>query len=610
MITKLRKAQDSWVAKLIFILTALSFMSLFGISGYLDRAASNPAVIRVNNRKISLAEFNMQLDEQIRLAHKLFGDIEISDEMREAMVNELVQKNLTEQIIKETASKERIYISDSLIRSIITSQPQFRDENGHFNPARFHNFLSSSNWSENRYVETMRNDIIKRFLISNPVSNIKVSKTLLDLAAKSESQRRIFKYIELSADNIKIDRKITDEEIDQYYQDFASEFIEPEKRNITVLEITFENIAEKVEISEDEINDFYKENLSHFVVPEKREVLQMLFADEATARKAFDALKSGADFYDTADKIAGQTREETSLGVVDKDMLIAEVADDVFHASLNGVVGPVESEHGWHIMKVKSIIPGSKTNDEVAHKQILDTLRTEKAYEHAYDIIKKIDDKIGSGATLEEIANENGLKLKTVNNLTDTAVSPYIETAFSYNVGEISQATETDNGFAFIRIDSIVESHPQTPETAMPQIKQLWAENEKSAILNEIINDVMHDLENGDSINEVASRYKLKLNTTDALTRSQSFAGLNQTQMSEIFNEALNSAKQFNLNGKTIIAVAADNASPRSLSDEDKNIINRRLSLDTAQQASSQLINSYGNKYDVRVKYRQLGLED
>ena len=82
--------------------------------------------------------------------------------------------------------------------------------------------------------------IIKRFLISNPVSNIKVSKTLLDLAAKSESQRRIFKYIELSADNIKIDRKITDEEIDQYYQDFASEFIEPEKRNITVLEITFE----------------------------------------------------------------------------------------------------------------------------------------------------------------------------------------------------------------------------------------------------------------------------------------------------------------------------------------------------------------------------------
>ena len=53
MITKLRKAQDSWVAKSILVLTALSFMSLFGISGYINGAAGNRAVIKVNDRTVS-----------------------------------------------------------------------------------------------------------------------------------------------------------------------------------------------------------------------------------------------------------------------------------------------------------------------------------------------------------------------------------------------------------------------------------------------------------------------------------------------------------------------------------------------------------------------------
>ena len=122
-------------------------------------------------------------------------------------------------------------------------------------------------------------------------------------------------------------------------------------------------------------------------------------------------------------------------------------------------------------------------------------------------------------------------------------------------------------------------------------------------------NDVMNDLENGDKINEVAGRYHLKVDTTEALTRSQSFAGLKQSQMVELFNDD-STGKQFTVDGKTVIAVTDRDAAPREMTEQDMDIINRRLNLDISQQAASQLINSYGDKYDVRVKYRQLGLED
>ncbi len=610
MITKLRQAQDSWIAKLIFALTALSFMSLFGISGYLNRAAANPAVIRVNDNKISLAEFNMQLEEQIRMARKLFGDnIEITDEMRNAMANELVQKDLSELIVKEVAAQKHIYVGNDLVRNIIMSQPQFREEDGSFNPARFKNFLSASNFTEQRYVESIRNDLMKSFLINTPVSGIKPSKTLVDLTAKAESQRKVFKYIEVDADKVKIDRKITDEEIEQYYNDFATELVEPEIRDITVLELTFDDIAKQAEISEEDINEFYNNNIERFEKPETREVLQMLFADQESADKAIKALSSGGEFYATAKELADQSKEDTELGYVSKDMLIAEIADDVFAARKNDVVGPVESELGWHIMKVKDIKPGSKMDPKLARAQIIDAIGTEKAYENAYEITKEIDDKIGSGSSLEDVAKELGVALKTVKGLTDTAQSPYTEVAFSYNQGEISQAEETDNGFVFVRVDNVVDSHPQDIAAATPKIKQLWEENERSAIAQEIINDVTNDLEGGDKIDEVAGRYHLKLNTTDALTRSQTFAGLKQAQMVELFNDNSN-GKQFTVGGKTIIAVADRSVAPREMTEQDMDIINRRLNLDISQQAASQLINSYGDKYDVRVKYRQLGLED
>lgn len=612
MITKLRQAQDSWIAKLIFALTALSFMSLFGISGYLNRAAANPAVIKVNDNKISLAEFNMQLEEQIRTARRLFGDnLEITDEMRNAMASELVQKNLSELITKETARKQHIYIGNNLIGNIIKFQPQFFNDNGQFDMYLFKNFLSSTNFTEQKYVETLRNDLIKSFLISNPVSNIKASKVLTDLTAKAEGQRKIFKYIEIDPSTVKVDRSITAEEIEQYYNDFGAEFIAPETRDITVLELTFEDIAKQIKISDEEISEFYKNNIARFETPETRQISQMIFDDEETARKASKELSNGADFYATAQKFANQTKEDTDLGFVAKDNLIAEIADDVFAAKIGTVVGPVQSDLGWHIMKVQNIKSGSKTDPQVARSQIIDALSTEKAYEDAYEITKDIDDKIGAGATLEDIAKELGISLKTVKGLPgEDTESPYTETAYSYNQGEISQATESDHGFMFVRIDNVTDSHQLDMTTATPKIKQMWAENEKSAIAQEIINDVMNDLESGDKIDEIAHRYHLKVNTTNALTRSQNFANLKQAQMLELFNDKNNIGKQFSVGDKTIIAVIDSNASPRELSEQDMDIINRRLSLDLRQEASSQLINSYGNKYDVRVKYRQLGLED
>lgn len=55
-------------------------------------------------------------------------------------------------------------------------------------------------------------------------------------------------------------------------------------------------------------------------------------------------------------------------------------------------------------MKVTGIKPMQKTPEAVAYKQIVDTLRKEKSYEAADELATEVEDQIGSGKTLAEIA--------------------------------------------------------------------------------------------------------------------------------------------------------------------------------------------------------------
>ena len=222
MMDKLARAQKNWLSKFILILTALSFVSLFGVSGYLTGAARNKPVIKVDDIKISQQQFALLFEQEQQMARNLFGDnLQLTDEIRNAMLQGLVQRELTNAIIERTAEKLNIHISDDLIRKIIYSQAEFLDANGNFSLERLRMVLSASGWTEQRYIEALKKDIVKQQLIQNPAANMNVPDVLLNKLAKVENMRRVFKYIVVDPAKVKVDRKISPEEIEQYYEDFS-----------------------------------------------------------------------------------------------------------------------------------------------------------------------------------------------------------------------------------------------------------------------------------------------------------------------------------------------------------------------------------------------------
>ena len=621
MMSKIRKMQDSWVAKSIFILTALSFMSLFGISGYIYSAGQNRTVIQVNDVEISQGEISFMYEKELASARKMFGDnIEINDSIKSALLLGIVQREVSNAILQTTAQKDDVVIGDDLIRQIIYSQNEFMNAQGQFDRNRFNMMLAATGWSEQEYIQALRSDVLRQMLVQNPVRRINVPDFLTDWLGKIENQKRVFSYVKIVPQNLTIGRTISQDEVEQYYSDFAENFMAPERRDVSYFELSTNDIAEAYTPSQEEINAYYQQNITLFETPEKRDVLQMVFDSEETAKQANKELTSGADFFAVAKSLAQQTSQDTKLGAISKDMLLAEVADDVFSAPLNTIVGPIKSEFGWHIFKVTAVTPAEKMNRKEADKKAADAIRKEKAYDTAYEFANSVEDKIGAGQSFEQIAKELNVKVVSINGLSEdgaykgsSAKLPMdlVDTAFSYNVGEVSQVIETDTGYAVLTVNNIVEAHLLPLDEIRPQLVKIWENNERDALAQEMVNDITSNLENGEKFSDVAARLGLKLHVSKPIKKSESFEMLPSSQIAELFQEEVGAPHLFDNGDAKIIAVTSEVVKDtHKLSQQEKADIRNKVRNELVSEAAETLTQSYAQDYDVRVKYKLLGLAD
>lgn len=628
MITLLAKAQKSWIAKLILTLTALSFMSLFGITGYLASASNNRTVIRVDKIEISQAEFNYEFQKEFNAAKNLITD-ELSEEQNENLRSELsnavAQRMLKEAIIDRTAQKYHISFSPFMIAQIIAHEPSFQDLSGHFNRDLFRRILSDTHISEEEYTHFVRRGLVEQILVRDPVKNIKTPDFLLNAELNADNKRRSFKYVLIDPENMPIDRTITEDEMKQYYEDFASSFIAPETRDLSVLYISVADIEAQTEITDDEIKAYYDEHIEEYETPEKRFVLQMMFPSMEEADAAYQKLQNGADFNEIAQNDAGQSNEDTTLGLVSENELVFEIAEDTFALQKGGYTKPIEVGEMFQITKVEKIEPSTKVDYNKAVAKIKAEIIAERSYDETYAFENRIEDMLGAGKTLEDISSELHLPILNVQGLAesgDTTQAPksleslvrsrdFIDTAFSYALGETSETIETDEGLALLRIDHVAESHSKEMSEVASEIKEMWLTNEKSAIAEETADDVMHDLENGDTLAQVSARYGLHLYKSQPITRNETFTNLLYDDIQELFMTALDEPYRTLTGEKHVIAVATEdykNSAP--IDESEKNLARLKVEQSLRQDLEKAMLDAYAKDYKIDIKYKLMGIID
>ncbi len=627
MISKLAKAHDSWIFKVISVAVAVSFISLFGVTGYINSASQNQTVVDVDGIKTSQSEFSYRLQKELNAVKKLTNDdFELTDDMRNALTEGVLKQIIDEGVLDRTMLAYNIYFPKAFIQQIIFTQPEFANPlNGQFNPDIFKRYLSTSGMSEAEYVAMVKRILAQKMLISDLIQPFAVPAVLSKAIHKMDNQRKSFKYVLISPNDVKIERKITDDEVNQYFEDFSETFMIPEMRNVQILFVPNSFVLNKYAATEDMIQDYYKQHEKEFDLPEKREVQQMVFMDKSQAEKALNEVLAGRDFADIAKELKAENAEEPSLGLVAQDELADDLAYNAFEMPLNKPE-LLQVADTWQVISIKQIVPAQKKTFEDVKQQIVDTLSAENLYDALRDARADIDDAINGGKSLEDVAKSLGLQLVSVADIQENVPVANLpadlkslsssldlnELTFSYGVDEISSAEEFDEGIVVLKVTSIIDTHLPEVDDVKDKIIELWTVQEKNALAKETADSILADAENGSQLPDVAKARNLEVFRSEPISRNETFANLTAQEISDLFLAANDEVRLYEHPGNSFVIVTPFETVnyEDELDKEALEAVKNRAMISLASDMMRSALDAYAEGLKITIDYKRAGFSE
>lgn len=158
------------------------------------------------------------------------------------------------------------------------------------------------------------------------------------------------------------------------------------RENLPVQKVQ-EKVTGNAEPSDEEIQKYYEKNKeAQFTTPEQRCARHILF-NKDQKQKAEDVekqLEDGADFAKLAKENSqdpGSAEKGGDLGCLGKGETVPEFEDATFGAEQGEIVGPVQTEFGYHIIEVTDAKPEQTRPLSEVESQIRSQLSTEEQSE-------------------------------------------------------------------------------------------------------------------------------------------------------------------------------------------------------------------------------------
>lgn len=132
--------------------------------------------------------------------------------------------------------------------------------------------------------------------------------------------------------------------------------IEQLKKEI-LIQTTFSELIDKVKVSEEEVKKYYEENKEEFEEPAMVSAKHILLKDSGKAAELKAKIVSGEMTFEEAAKANSHcpSKEQGgNLGEFSKGMMVPEFEKVAFEIAVGEVSDPVETQFGYHLIKVEN----------------------------------------------------------------------------------------------------------------------------------------------------------------------------------------------------------------------------------------------------------------
>ncbi len=610
MLKFFRDQKDSWFVKGILILTALSFMTLFGV-GSSGLGLENETIVSVGDTKVSTQELTNKFRRNVdALSRMTGGAFTLKDAVERGMLISTLRETGSRATMKEAADSLGLAVPDDAVRESVMNEPMFSGLDGTFSRSAFNEFLKNTGQTEKDFIADTFLDMKYAQIASAVRASVAVPREFAENAYRLEAEERVADVFKIAPENIKIPQKPTRSELEKTYEEISEDLMAPEYRSFTVMSLSLDDVKKQIDIPDAELRALYEQDKSAYTIEEVRDVDQMLFDTKEAAQKAFDALKKGEDFMKVAQREAGQTEDMTRLGDITPSTATGDWSEAVFSAKKGEIVGPVQTTFGWQILRVNKITPKIEKKFAEVKKDLENKVRDSLAFDRLTELSKTLDDRIGAGEKLETVAKDAGLPLKSYKRIDSSGTDEngkkadisenMTSIAFLYDQGRDTPMTEDGSGFFVLRVDEVVEPALKSYDKALPLLKAAWTQQKQKDAAKEIVKKIEQDLKKGKKPQAIAKKYGVTFERIPDLTRRKRL--LPSNAMYALFNRPVGEIISVPAPKGYIVARAVS----VKAADPKKNVLEvdgmrRRITEEKAAERSNALLTAFGEEFGLTI---------
>ncbi len=610
----------------IIVLIVLSFV-FAGVSSYVSSSGVTAAA-EVNGEEISQQDVERAYQSQRARLEAQFGEsigALFSDEnyLRDFRLN-VLDRLIADTLVLQKAEELGLRVSDKQIREAIVQMPEFQTA-GTFDNERYLMLLRQNGFQPASFSNYMRQQMTREQLARAVSASDFALPAEVTLANALQQQTRNAEYLIVDSAPFASEVELSDEEVNTFYEANLAQFDTQEKVNIAYVVLSVDDLKGDVTVSDEEVEQYYTENNLLYKTAEERRVSHIIIEfgdDEAAAKAKAEALvaelANGADFATLAQENSDDTFTAENGG--DLDFITAGMMDEAFDdaafslAQVGDVSDVVETEFGYHIIKLTDIKPEEVTPLAEVSEEIRNQLATDKATDRFYSLQNDMANlAFEVPDTLEDVAGvankpvkETGLVSAqlvpaplNVPAVTSRVFDPaFIEEGLNSDLIELD-----DDTIAFVRIAEHEPQRTQSLDEVRTRIlAQLRAEKAQQAAADWATN-VVEQIKAGETPSLELGDVTLSWESKEALTRTS--GELPRALVETLFT--LGNAAPDNIDiaelgsGDVGIVKVTGINQPEALSEEDSAALAQQIATASAQTGYQAFIDSLRNAADVKI---------
>lgn len=546
MLQQMREASRGWIASVLMGLLVISF-AIWGIAD-IFRGGTSTAVAEVGNTEITTQKLTNEIQRRLEGLRQQTGRSFTLADARDMGLDRAALNSLVEQAaLSQKLADMGLSISDDQLRHEIQSAPGMQTPGGSFDRQAFQRLLQQQNMSEADFLVFLRTQLLSNQLASMLNAGPSLQSGYIGMLHAFENERRIAEYILIPPERAGDIADPGDQTLQTYVTEHAADFTAPEMRTVSYISVGPSDLMAGIDIQEEHIKAMYEQRKATYVTPEKRVLEQIKFPSKEAAEAAKAKIDGGTPFATIATE-AGFKPEDIALGSVDKGD--PSMPAPAFELEEGGVSAPLQGPFGWVIVRTVSITPGTEKTYDSVRQELRDALAKQEAAELVRLEANKIEDALGAGMTLEEVATEVKHPLKKVGPIERSgkdatgkaaegviADPEFLGAAFDTGQGEDSDLIlGADDTYFILRVDGVAASAVKPFADVRADALKAYSAQERKKKLKVIADELAKRGNAGTGLDAIAAEIGQKVQSSGPVQRQTRTAAFSEIVVNELYN--------------------------------------------------------------------------